>query len=60
VADGGLLLDALGEALIQAGRSKGGQRVVHFGLLLTPLALEGVGGEQLGLDRGALGRQAGL
>lgn len=60
VAVGGLLADGLPEALVQAGGGKGREGVVHVRLAGAPLALEGVGREQLGLGGGALVREAGL
>ena len=50
-ADHFLLGDALAELLIEGGWRERGQGAVHLGLLLAPLPLEGVGGEELGLRR---------
>lgn len=60
LADKGLLLDALVEQLVERGRAEAREGEVHVGLLLAPLALEGVHGEKLGLGGGALVGEAGL
>lgn len=52
-ADHLLLGDALAKLLVQRRGGEGRQRAVHVRLLLAPLALEGVGREQLGLRRRA-------
>lgn len=55
-----LLLQALAQLLVERRGGKGRNRVVHVGLLLAPLALEGVRGEELGLGGGALVGEAGF
>ena len=60
LADSLLLLHPLREPLVQAGRRKRRERMVHVALALSPLALQGARAEELGLGRGALLRQPGL
>lgn len=60
LADEPLLLDALAEELVERGGAEAGEGVVHVDLLLAPLALEGVHGEELSLGGGALVGEAGF
>lgn len=55
-----LLLESLTQLLVERSGGKGRNGVVLVGLLLAPLALEGVRGQELGLRGGALVGEAGF
>lgn len=60
MAHGALFLHALREQLVERGGAEAREGRVHVRLLLAPLALEGVHGEELGLGGGALAGEAAL